>query len=78
MFWNCSFQWVYRRVSGTADSKGVSEQANKTEGTNQSEEPIRKTDAWGTEGFAHRKSTIDGIAVSIQIILTGRMEVSGL
>jgi hypothetical protein len=25
MFWKCSFQRVYRRVSGNADSKGVSE-----------------------------------------------------
>src|SRR5580658_6365404 len=48
MFWNCSFQRVYRRVFGSADSKGVSELANKKVRTNQSQELTGRTDGWGT------------------------------
>ena len=32
MFWKCSFQRVYRPVSGSADSKGASEQRHVTSG----------------------------------------------
>src|SRR5580692_12728179 len=39
MFWNYSFQGVYGRVSGSADSKRVSELGRKMELTDQSQKP---------------------------------------